>query len=419
MFGQPSTSGFGAAKPAFGFNSTQSAPLFGQPATSNTGGGTGFGTFGGTTSSAFGQSQTNATGTAVAKYQPHPGTDTLVKNGQTSNVNTRQHCITAMKEYESKSLEELRLEDYLANRKGPQGGGAQSSSALFGTNAPSTGLFGAPSSQPQSTGLFGQPPTNTLGSFGTAPGTFGQQQTSAFGQSQPTSLFAKPANTFGQPTSSFGQPTNTSTNLFAKPFGVPATSASTGFGGFGNTNTNSSPFGAKPFNQPPSTGLFGQTAPASTGNTFGQTSGFGGFGQNVATTQAVPLFGNNNTTSGNFFGGLSSSAPNTGFGGFGTATNTAAGGSLFGQKPAGFTGYAATPAFGPTTSSAASGFTLGTFSNPATSSGFGTFGQNNSFNKPNVISCAGFAPQSTAPNMGGGMGLGSNLMGMYVFIMYI
>lgn len=413
MFGQPSTSGFGAAKPAFGFNSTQPGSLFGQPATSNTG--TGFGTFGASTSSAFGQSTPNATGTAVAKYQPHPGTDTLVKNGQTSNVNTRQHCITAMKEYESKSLEELRLDDYMANRKGPQGG-TQPSAGLFGSNVNSnvgsTGLFGAPSSQPQSTGLFGQPATNTLGGFGGTSNSFGQQQPSAFGQSQQTSLFAKPANTFGQPQTGFGQPANTSTNLFGKPFGATTTSANTGFGGFGTTNnTNSSPFGAKPFGQATSGGgLFGQTAPASSaGTTFGQSSGFGGFGQNPATSQPAPLFGTNNNTGSNFFGGLSSSAPNTGFGGFGTATNTSVGGSLFGQKTAGFTNA---PAFGPTTSSAASGFTLGTFSNPAASTGFGTFGQNNTFNKPTVPNFTGFGTQSNTTGMGGGFGLGSNLMGM-------
>lgn len=223
--------GFGVTKPAgFGFNTNQTS-IFGQTATSAPS--TGFGTFN-TATSAFGQPQTMAaTGTAIAKYQPHSGTDTLMKNGLSNTINTRQHCITAMKEYEGKSLEELRLEDYAANRKGPQAGSVQPG-GLFGTTPQNTSIFGAPASQPQSTGLFGSPSTtNTIGGgFGANTGTFGQAAPAFGAPNQASSLFNKPTTGFGQPTTTFNQqPAN---NLFgAKPFGTPATTASSGFTGFG------------------------------------------------------------------------------------------------------------------------------------------------------------------------------------------
>lgn len=37
--------------------------------------------------------------------QPPSGTDTMVKAGVTTSINTKHQCITAMKEYENKSLE--------------------------------------------------------------------------------------------------------------------------------------------------------------------------------------------------------------------------------------------------------------------------------------------------------------------------
>jgi len=94
----------------------------------------------------------------------------MMRNGVASQINTRHQCITCMKEYENKSLEELRLEDYQLNRKGPAQG--------------QSGLFGNPQQQPQQ-----------------------QQQ-------QPGSLFTsmasnQTASTFGQPTTTFGAPANT------------------------------------------------------------------------------------------------------------------------------------------------------------------------------------------------------------------
>lgn len=58
-------------------------------------------------------------GTTV-EFVPPCGQDSMSKNGVTSEIRTRHQCITAMTEYENKSLEELRMEDYQANRKGPR-----------------------------------------------------------------------------------------------------------------------------------------------------------------------------------------------------------------------------------------------------------------------------------------------------------
>ena len=56
------------------------------------------------------------TGTTV-KFAAPTGQDTVNKGGSAQTINTNHQCITAMKEYKGKSLEELRFEDYHANRK--------------------------------------------------------------------------------------------------------------------------------------------------------------------------------------------------------------------------------------------------------------------------------------------------------------
>ena len=58
-------------------------------------------------------------GTGGVKFAPVSGSDVMMKNGIQQNITTKHQCITAMKEYDSKSFEELRVDDYLANRKGP------------------------------------------------------------------------------------------------------------------------------------------------------------------------------------------------------------------------------------------------------------------------------------------------------------
>lgn len=89
-----------------------------------------------------------ASGTSIAKFQPREGTDTVARYNETHKVNTRQHCITAMEEYEGKSVDELRLEDYSGNRKGlprgPQWANGTQGGGLFGSPREAVNIFGAP-----------------------------------------------------------------------------------------------------------------------------------------------------------------------------------------------------------------------------------------------------------------------------------
>lgn len=132
LFGQTQqtpqqTTPFGQAnKPAgFGFGATTNTSLFGQPqqapqqttpfGQANTSANTSL--FGSTPGFGTTNNAAGMTGTYV-KFAPVTGTDSMMKNGVTQSISTRHHCITCMKEYEGKSLEELRLEDYNAGRKG-------------------------------------------------------------------------------------------------------------------------------------------------------------------------------------------------------------------------------------------------------------------------------------------------------------
>ncbi|XP_034746769.1 nuclear pore complex protein Nup98-Nup96 [Etheostoma cragini] len=329
LFSQQSNA-FGANKPtsfgSFG-TSTSSGGLFGSTnTTSNPFGGGGVASLFGSSGFTAAQQQPGTT----VKFNAPTGSDTMVKAGVTTSINTKHQCITAMKEYENKSLEELRLEDYQAGRKGPTNPMA----------APAGGMFGAATATSSAaTGLFGSAAPNTNFSFGQNKSTFGA---------------AAPAGGFGAATGGlFGQqPAPQQANSLFKPFGQATTTQSTGFS-FGNTNTmgqaNTS-----------SIGLFGNTAAPQTGGLFGaaQTSAATGFGAGAGlfgatntgfgTVGTQSLFGNK--TAG--FGATTTSAPSfgTGTGLFGnkpaltlgTGTNTStfgfganpAAGSLFGNKPA-------------------------------------------------------------------------------------
>uniref|UniRef100_A0A9L0IPQ7 Nuclear pore complex protein Nup98-Nup96 n=1 Tax=Equus asinus TaxID=9793 RepID=A0A9L0IPQ7_EQUAS len=298
-FAQNKPTGFGN----FG-TSTSSGGLFGTTNTTSN-------PFGSTSGSLFGPSSFTAapTGTTI-KFNPPTGTDTMVKAGVSTNISTKHQCITAMKEYESKSLEELRLEDYQANRKGPQ------NQVGAGTT---TGLFGSSPATSSATGLFSSSTTNSGFAYGQNKTAFGTS-TTGFGTN---------------PGGLFGQQNQQTTSLFGKPFAQAITTQNTGFS-FGNTSTLGQPstntmglFGVTQASQPG--GLFGTATNTSTGTAFG--TGTGLFGQTNTGFGAVgsTLFGNNKLTT---FGTSTTSAPSFGTtsgGLFGFGTNTS-GNSIFGNK---------------------------------------------------------------------------------------
>ncbi|XP_008263081.1 nuclear pore complex protein Nup98-Nup96 isoform X12 [Oryctolagus cuniculus] len=317
-FAQNKPTGFGN----FG-TSTSSGGLFGTTNTTSN-------PFGSTSGSLFGPSSFTAapTGTTI-KFNPPTGTDTMVKAGVSTNISTKHQCITAMKEYESKSLEELRLEDYQANRKGPQ------NQVGAGTT---TGLFGSSPATSSATGLFSSSTTNSGFSYGQNKTAFGTS-TTGFGTN---------------PGGLFGQPNQQTTSLFSKPFGQATTTQNTGFS-FGNTSTLGQPstntmglFGVTQASQPG--GLFGTATNTSAGTAFGtgtslfgQTNtGFGAVGSTLFGNNKLTTFGTSTTSAPSFgtnSGGLFGNKPtltlgtNTNTSNFGFGTNTS-GNSIFGSKPA-------------------------------------------------------------------------------------
>ncbi|XP_077402724.1 nuclear pore complex protein Nup98-Nup96 isoform X2 [Vanacampus margaritifer] len=287
---------------------------FGSFGTSTTGGGL-FGAtnttanpFGGATS-LFGGSGFSATqqpGTTV-KFNAPTGNDTMVKAGVTTNINTKHQCITAMKEYENKSLEELRLEDYQAGRKGATNQMPAATGGLFGAAAP------APSAP---AGLFGSAASNNNFTFGQNKSTFGQASTGGFSGTT--------GGLFSQPNQQQQQQQQQQAGSLFKPFGQTTTTQSSGFS-FGNTNTMGQASTS-------TMGLFGNTAASQSGGLFGaaQTSASTGFGAASGLFgQATAGFGSVGTQP-SIFGNKAS--------GFGTTTTSApsfgTGTGIFGNKPA-------------------------------------------------------------------------------------
>ena len=414
-FGQPSMGGGGGV---FGQQPAATGGLFGsQPVTSpapSPFGGTGVG------ASPFAGA---STGTSGQKYQ----------TTRDQELNMRLVSISAMDCYKNKSLEELRWEDYQANRGAAPAGAttawgaapASTGSGLFGgstgstaapgttggglfgaTPAASSGLFGSTSPSQPSSGLFGGSTTSTFGSstqqplssstttgglFGSslsAPagggtgGLFGGSTTSAvpsFGATQQqqqagTGLFSSSLSTGATGGGLFGStPATTSGGLFGSSTATAQPTATTGGGLFGST---------------PSGGLFGSSASTATqpsltgGGLFGSTSS--GVAQQTATTGGGGLFGSTSspttTGGGGLFGSTAQPTATGGGGLFGSTSTTAqpttAGGGLFGSTSA--TGQLTTTGgglFGSATPGTTGGGLFGAAAaQPTATTGAGLFG---------------------------------------------
>ncbi|KAK4217253.1 hypothetical protein QBC37DRAFT_57597 [Rhypophila decipiens] len=321
----PASSGFGA----FGGNTTSTAaPAFGsggglfggtaasKPATvgfgTNTGTsgfGAGAGTtlFGGgnaTTTSAFGATNNPGIGTNVGDP---PGTgvtpfNAFTEKEGTSTVTNHYQSILFQEPYKKFSTEELRLADYNQGRKSGGMGG--------------TGAFGA-------------------SNFGAAAGGFGSTAASGtgFGAAAGGGLFGGQATTggFGTNTSTaggFGSTPAASGGLFGAKPAQPA-------GGlFGSTTPAQQPAAGGLFGASSTPSAFGNTAAPAFGSGASNTTGGGLFGANNAAKPATGgLFGGGGTTGGGLFGGGQTTNNATPFGST-AAQNTATGGGLFGQTPA-------------------------------------------------------------------------------------
>ncbi|XP_055355736.1 nuclear pore complex protein Nup98-Nup96-like [Paramacrobiotus metropolitanus] len=216
-------------------------------------------------------------GTTV-KFAPVMGTDTVMKFGLNTNIQTKNFCISMMKEYEEqKSMEELRLEDYQANRK------------TGSASAPSVGIniqTHQPAASGGNNGSFIFAPSANQTSFvpSSDQHSSGQPAVSE-SQSANLSFFGSP---LGKPAAS--QPPGTSTSVFGSPSGQPAVtpfftgSSGATFGTFGSPAQNTTPG--------TSSGVFtGQPAPAAaTGGLFAGGSIFGGsiFGGSVQPPRSQP-----------------------------------------------------------------------------------------------------------------------------------
>lgn len=224
---------------------------------------------------------TSQSGTKVVHFQPL----TFQENQNSIQI----QAISAMKEYQSKSHEELRFEDYKNNYRG-------GSSSSLSSTAP-FGSFSAPA-------------------FGTNPSPFGNTAPASFGSAAPAFSSSTPFTSTAQ-APSFVIPAATTPATNTALFGAPATT----------TPSFSSPFA-------PSSTQVGSTPP----NFASFTSGVTNFaannqplaGSSFATNNQALTLGANNKASNSFM----------------PSTSTPTGSNLFSSSPAptnSFTSFAASP----------------------------------------------------------------------------
>ncbi len=371
--------GVSAPAPAFGAPAPATGGLFGAPAPAPASGGL-FGAPAAPVGGAAGQ----GVGSRVAPFQ-----ETRTQDG-TNSISFQS--VTAMPQYQEKSFEELRLEDYMAGNKGSQGQPVAAPVGGFGAPAPAPamggGLFGSTTPAPAPTSGFGfgaaTPAPATGGLFGkpaaapAAGGLFGAPAPAPatgglFGSPAPAPAFGAPAPAAGG--FNFGggatpAPAPATGGLFGAPAAAPAT------GGL---------FGA-PAAAPATGGLFGAPAAApATGGLFGAPAAAPATGGLLGAPAAAPatggLFGSPAAApaTGGLFG-APAAAPATG-GLFGAPAAAPATGGLFGAPAAApatgglFGAPAAAPATGGLFGApAAAPATGGLFGAPAPSAGGGLFG---------------------------------------------
>ncbi|ODM91961.1 Nuclear pore complex protein Nup98-Nup96 [Orchesella cincta] len=279
-------------------------------------------------------------------------------NGTMTTIDYRIQSISTMKQYKDKSFEELRLEDYQLNRKGPQ-----------------RALFGNASSQPNSSGTlgvfgqFGQTATPSSNSFG-----------AGLGQTKTGGIFGS----------------GTGVAPAASGFGTGAT-ASTGFGFqvipqaqqsiFGSSTTTTTPFLSQQ-QQPQQQNLWNQnTATTSAAPAFG-TSLFGGTAT-ASTTNITPVFG-----AGTSLFGQQQQAKPTGFSSLFSNNTTAST-----QPQSFFGGFAANPQASSTTAPTIFGAGTGTTFGAATSTSTYNFGNVNQTIGSTPSIQFGFKPSGITSNV--------------------